>query len=476
MLSNFIEKSPKILVIGDLILDNYLWGDCQRISPEAPVQIIDVTNESYVLGGAGNVVNNLVSFGAKVSILSVLGKCDNADVITGLLKEIGVATNYIIKEDNRKTSKKSRLIASQQQVIRFDNESVDDISRDAQDKLISYIQKNLSNYEIVVLSDYGKGVLTNYLCSKIISLCKKNSKFVLVDPKGKDYSKYQNATIITPNAKEINEALGIGVSCNEEIEKSLIKLKDDFGILYPLVTLSQNGIATFEERLKIYPTMAREVFDVTGAGDTVIAAISFALSIGENFDTAIKFANLAAGVVVAKIGSASATIDEIVEFESSLHKSQLISHIKKESEIISISYELKRRGKKIIFTNGCFDILHIGHVKYLEKAKSLGDILIVGVNSDSSVSRLKGPSRPINNELDRVAIIASLESVDFAVIFDEDTPYSLIKNISPDILVKGGDYSKDNIVGSDIVDQVEIIEYVESKSTSSLIERIKNNG
>ena len=398
-----LNKKPNILVIGDLMIDHYLWGSCDRISPEAPVQVVNVKKESSVLGGAGNVINNLVTLGSIVDVISVIGNDSVANELKSLLEKIDVPTSNLVVENNRKTSKKSRLIASQQQVLRYDMESIDDINENSHKQIIQTLEKNIDKYSSIILSDYGKGVLTTNLTKEIIKIANKNSIKVLVDPKGKDYSKYKGSYTLTPNKKEAMEATNIDI-------------KD-----------------------------------------------------------AIYFANLAAGVVVGKIGSATTTLDEIYEYEYSLHKSNSTSHIKTFDEIKTLSSKLHNQGKKIVFTNGCFDILHVGHVKYLEVAKSYGDVLILGLNADSSVRKLKGPTRPINTQDDRAYILASLESVDYVVIFEEETPYELIKLIKPHVLVKGGDYEGKEVVGQDIADELKLVQFVDGKSTTNTIKRIQEN-
>ena len=470
---NFQNKAPKLLVIGDLMIDQYLWGSCERISPEAPVQIINVTKESEVLGGAGNVVNNLKKLGAQVDVLGVIGDCKVSTELKHLLSEIGVDTQYLIKQKNRIVSKKSRIIASQQQVVRYDRESNDDIDIQSQKTLISVFKKIIKNYEVILLSDYGKGVLTDKVTFTLIELANLNGIKVLVDPKGSDYSKYKGAFLLTPNKKEASEATNINIKDNESLLKAITKLKLDFKLNISLITMSEQGIAIYDNKLRINPTITREVFDVTGAGDTVLSSLGFALACNTNIDEAVEFSNLAAGVVVSKIGSATATFNEIIEHESSLNKSTSDKHIKNFSEIEQLSDELKAKNRKIVFTNGCFDILHLGHIKYLETAKSLGDILILGLNSDRSVSALKGDERPINSQVDRAYILAALEVVDYVVIFDEDTPYNLIKLIKPNILVKGSDYKGKKVVGEDIAEELILVEFIEGKSSSKTIQKIK---
>ncbi|QFR42844.1 D-glycero-beta-D-manno-heptose-7-phosphate kinase [Sulfurimonas xiamenensis] len=470
ILKNF---TPKILVFGDLMLDHYLWGSCERISPEAPVQVVDVAKETTLLGGAGNVINNLVTLGAKVSVGSVIGDDENGKELLNMLRSIDVDTSNIFTLKNRKTSKKSRIIASSQQVLRYDKESKEQILDEEADKILNSVNSTICSYDAVVLSDYGKGVLSGYFCQKLIELCKKNSIKVFVDPKGSNYSKYKGAYLLTPNKKEAMLATGVDIKDKESLKKALLKLKDICDLDISMITLSEDGIATYDNELKLFPTVAKEVFDVTGAGDTVIASIAFAFSANRSISEAAGFANLAAGVVVGKIGSATVTLDEIEEYEAALHKSTSDAHIKSFEEIKIVVERYRKNGKKVVFTNGCFDILHVGHVKYLQEAKSFGDILIVGLNSDASVSRLKGPTRPVNIAQDRAYLLAALEAVDFVVPFEDDTPYELIKMIQPDTLVKGGDYKGKDVVGTEFANELKLVDFVEGKSTTKTIKKIQ---
>jgi len=471
---NSIEKlQPKILVIGDLMIDKYLWGECNRVSPEAPVQVINVKRETKVLGGAGNVAKNLVSLGSKVEVLSVIGGCEISNELRKLFKEINLSTEYLIEQKNRVTSKKTRIISAQQQVIRYDIESDEDINKDSEEKLIDFFRSIVKNFELVILSDYGKGVLTSSVVQEIIEISNSLGIKVIVDPKGSDYSKYTSAYLLTPNKREASEATGINISDEKSLKSSLAYLKESCKLNTSLITLSEGGIAIFDSQFRSHPTVAKEVFDVTGAGDTVIAAIGYALATKQDIDSAVVLANLAAGVVVGKIGSATASFEEIISYESMLHHSSSEENIIPLKMFIKILNDLRKSKNKIVFTNGCFDILHVGHVKYLEKAKKLGDILIVGINSDSSVSRLKGEMRPINSLEDRSHIIASLKSVDYVIPFEEDTPIELIKAIVPDILVKGADYKNKNVVGEEIAKELVLIDFVEGRSTSNTILKIQ---
>ena len=464
---------PSVLVVGDLMIDHYLWGRTDRISPEAPVPVVDIQSESEVLGGAGNVVNNLIALGAKVSVASAIGKDENGKRLTKMLEALGVNIDALIFEPNRRTTRKSRVIASHQQVIRFDSETREEITKESEEKILTAIEKRLFGIDIILLSDYGKGVLSDYLTKQIIQLARANSIKVLVDPKGEDYSKYSGATLVTPNKKEASEATGINIVDDKSLQRAGFKLKNELNLDMAVITLSEDGIAIFDDSFRKFPTVAREVYDVTGAGDTVLSTLGFVLAAGKEIDEAAKIANAAAAVVVGKLGSATCSWDEIIAYETSLYESTTKHRIKSRKDLSLTIKHLKSEGKKIVFTNGCFDILHLGHVKYLEMAKSFGDVLIVGVNSDTSVKRLKGKSRPINPEYDRAYLLAALDVVDFVTIFDEDTPYELIKALKPDILVKGGDYKGKEVVGSDIVKEVRLVDFVDGKSTTNIIERVK---
>jgi D-beta-D-heptose 7-phosphate kinase/D-beta-D-heptose 1-phosphate adenosyltransferase len=463
---------PHILVIGDLMIDHYLWGGCERISPEAPVQVVDITRETTVLGGAGNVINNLVALGARVSVSGVIGDDENGEELRSMLGAINVSSDGLISQSGRKTSKKSRIIASNQQILRYDKESKNSIDTASEEAILSYIAGAIEGCDVIILSDYGKGVITDAIAGGVIAAAKSAGKKVLVDPKGKDYRKYRGAYLLTPNKKEASEATGIAINDDASLKKALLNLKETCMLECSMITLSEDGIAIYDESMRRFPTVAKEVYDVTGAGDTVIASLSFALSCGLSIDEAAPFANHAAAVVVGKIGSATVTLGEIEEYESSLHQSTSDMHIKTKEEIYTLSDRLKKEGKKVVFTNGCFDILHVGHVKYLQEAKSYGDVLIVGLNSDSSVRELKGASRPVNTQADRAYILAALESVDYVVVFSEETPHDLIKNIAPDILVKGGDYEGKKVVGAEFARELRLVQFVDGKSTTATIARI----
>lgn len=464
------DKQPHILVVGDLMVDHYLWGDCNRISPEAPVQVINVKDETKRLGGAGNVLHNLVSLGAKVGILSVIGDDETGNDIKNLLSKLHVEIEALPKEAKRQSAKKSRIISSRQQIVRIDKESCEEILQKSQKTILDRFDEIIEYYDSVILSDYNKGVLTKNICSHIIKKANELSKFILIDPKGSDYSKYKNATLLTPNKKEATEATNVVIEDKKTLLKAIVKLKKDLNLTYSLITLSDEGIAIYDKNLHLIPALSREVFDVTGAGDTVIATLSYGLSCKMDIFQAASLANKAAAVVVGKVGSATATFEEIGRYEHEKSIGELEDRIKTKEELKKI---LDKTDKKLVFTNGCFDILHVGHAKYLKTAKSFGDILIVGLNSDLSTKRLKGSSRPINTQNDRACLLSALGFVDYVVIFDEDTPYELIKYLKPNILVKGADYKDKEVIGSNLVDDVRLVEFQKGKSTTSIIERIE---
>ena len=455
-----MSKKPNILVIGDLMVDHYLYGSVDRVSPEAPVQVVKIKEEELLMGGAGNVINNLLSLGSKVGVCSVIGDDEGGEFLKERLGQKGVVKEGWAIQKGRKTSHKTRVIASNQQIVRIDKEDSEDISKESEDTLFLRTKIVLPFYDAVILSDYGKGVLTKTLTQKLISLAKEHNKPVLVDPKGSDYSKYKGATLLTPNKKEATEATGIKIEDDESLKTAIKRLKDECELKYSIITLSEDGIALFDENLTKISTVAKDVYDVTGAGDTVIASIAVSLVEGNDIKEAIEFANKAAAVAVSHVGCYAVRKEDIESFHDS-------------KKILSLEELLKvlPKDKRKVFTNGCFDILHSGHVKYLKEAKSFGDILIVGLNSDESVKRLKGDSRPVNEFNDRAEVLAGLESVDYVVGFGDDTPYELIKAIKPDVLVKGGDYEGKEVVGSDIAKETRLVQFVDGKSTTNIIKR-----
>lgn len=470
-------KEVRALVIGDLMLDEYLWGKADRISPEAPVQVVDVLREDLRLGGAGNVVNNLVALGCKVSVCSVIGADDNGTLLTRVFTGMGVDLDGLFEDPDRRTGKKTRVMAAHQQIVRIDRESKDALQPYFEDLIITYLHDNIRNFNVLVVSDYLKGVLTARVLNSILALGIDAGIPVVVDPKGNDYSKYSGATILTPNRKEAEQASGISIIDEATLNQAAARLIEELDLSALLITRSEAGMSLFRsahDPLHI-PTVAREVYDVTGAGDTVLAMLSLGLASGLSLDDSAKLANTAAGIVVGKLGTSTLKPAEILDEIGGEHRDS-DNKIKNLDVLAEIIAEEKSRGKKIVFTNGCFDLLHFGHVKYLQKARSFGDILVLGLNSDASIKRLKGAKRPLIAEEERAHILAALDCIDYVVIFDEDTPLKLIETLKPSILVKGGDYTLDGVVGREAVEadggRVELVQFVDGKSTTNIIEKI----
>ena len=468
--------SKRILVLGDFMVDHYLWGTVNRISPEAPVPVVHVKNETCNMGGAGNVVNNLIAFGCEVSAVGMVGIDDDGDFILGELSKKGVCTEAFLRKEDYQTIKKCRIIAEHNHVVRFDREIITDISESEEEMILDKLSKMFNQLDCVILSDYGKGMLTVSLCQKVIKKCSDMKIPLVVDPKGSDYSKYYGATLVTPNKKEASRASKIDIIDDESLESAGIKLLNELGLEYVIITLSKDGMALFRDTgMEKIPAIARDVYDVTGAGDTVIAGLAYSFAENISLNRGCEFANKAAGIVVGKVGPATATLKEIEEynFVNDVYPEKIIER-RKLGEIIE---RYKGNSKNIVFTNGCFDIIHAGHVFYLKEARKFGDVLIIGLNSDSSVKKLKGESRPIFNQNERASVLSALQMVDHIVIFSEETPQDLITEIVPDVLVKGGDYTKEDIVGYDTVINagglVEIVRFVEGQSTTSVIELIK---
>lgn len=470
-------SNSKVLVVGDLILDKYIWGRTRRISPEAPVQVVEVESDELRLGGAGNVVNNLLALGCWVAVASVVGDDDDGGKLIGLLNRLALDTTGIQQSAQRTTSRKSRVLASHQQVLRIDRESTDPISEHEHELMIEYIRRQLPDVGAVLISDYLKGVLTPQLLKQIIGLCRKTGVPIVVDPKGVDFRRYQGATLLTPNRREAELASGALIADQESLLTVGKKLLHELQLDSLVLTRSEEGMSLFvnDGTVEHLPTEAREVFDVSGAGDTVIAAIGAALAVGTDLSDAARIGNLAAGIVVGKLGTSTVSSAEIL---SDYARRNRLSDCKilPRQELSVVLDKLRSSGKKIVFTNGCFDLLHAGHVKYLQQARELGNLLVLGLNSDDSIRRLKGEKRPLLDETERAQILAALDCVDYLTIFDEDTPLELLQCVQPHILVKGGDYQPDEVVGKELVEsyggRVELIQFVDGKSTTGIVEKI----
>ncbi len=465
------------LVIGDLMLDEYLWGKTDRISPEAPVQVVDILREEMRLGGAGNVANNLVSLGAQVDVCSVTGDDSNGRVLLEMLEQRQIGHTAVFMDSCRHTSRKTRVIASHQQIVRIDRESRNPLSPEGEERLCRWIGTHANRYAVLLLSDYGKGVLTERVLATAIDTARTAGIPVVVDPKGSDYGRYRFASVLTPNRKEAEAASGIAIRDQDSLLKAADLIMNAARIDSLLITRSEEGMSLFRrESAPVHiPTVAREVFDVSGAGDTVISALAIALAGSMAMEQAAILANIAAGIAVSKLGTSTVTPAEIIGAASLAHHDS-DEKIKNRDVLTGLLAAEKLRGRTVVFTNGCFDLLHAGHVKYLQKARSLGDTLVLGLNSDASVHRLKGSRRPLIAEEERAHILAALDCIDYVTIFDEDTPLELISMLKPDILVKGGDYTADAVVGREIVEayggRVELVSFVDGKSTSTIIDRV----
>jgi D-beta-D-heptose 7-phosphate kinase/D-beta-D-heptose 1-phosphate adenosyltransferase len=467
----------KVLVVGDLILDKYIWGKTSRISPEAPVQVVEVESDELRLGGAGNVVNNLLALGCQVAVASVVGEDEDGQKLLSLMDKSGLDVSGIQLSTQRTTSRKSRVLASHQQMLRIDRESTAEISSAEQDSLFDFIRQQLAEVSAVILSDYLKGVLAPELLKRVIELCRTAEVPVVVDPKGADFARYRGATLLTPNRREAEVATGIVISDQESLLRAGEVLLKEQQLEALVLTRSEEGMSLFsaDGSVEHLPTEAREVFDVSGAGDTVVAVIGAALAVGASLADAGRLANLAAGLVVAKLGTSTVAAPEVIA-DFSRRNSLSDGKILPRRELSSLLDAIRATGKTIVFTNGCFDLLHAGHVKYLQQARELGDLLVLGLNSDSSIRRLKGEKRPLLEETERAQILAALDCIDYLTIFDEDTPLELLQQLRPQILVKGGDYIPEEVVGKELVEsyggRVELIQFVDGKSTTNIIDKV----
>jgi len=478
LIESFLEGVAKTraLVVGDLMLDEYLWGVVDRISPEAPVQVVEVKRKESRLGGAGNVINNLLTLNCQVDVASVVGDDDDGQFLLHRLVERGVHQHGVFSQVGRVTSRKTRVLASNQQIVRIDQETRSVISTESEDRILSYLQDSVSSLDVIFLSDYQKGVMTDRLLKEVIAIGRKANVPVLVDPKGDDYSKYKGATLLTPNRKEAQMATGLSIKDDASLLVAGRKLRTALELEALVLTRSEEGMTVFSAEGEIHlPTVAREVYDVSGAGDTVLSLFGLGMAQKLPLGCSAGLANLAAGVVVGKVGTSTVSAQEILSaIGSQQHETD--QKIYAVSLLRTILAGDRQKGKTIVFTNGCFDLLHVGHVKYLQAARKLGDLLVLGLNSDDSIQRLKGPNRPLIGEEERAHILAALDCIDYVVVFDEDTPLEVITELRPDILVKGGDYTPEGVVGRELVEsyggRVELINFVDGKSTTNIINKI----
>lgn len=472
-----------VLCLGDLMLDRFIYGAMERISPEAPVPVLRLTNTREMAGGVGNVANNIQSLGGRAVLLGLLGRDTPGTALRTLIADSPGIEDHTITSDTRPTTCKTRFIAANQQVIRTDEESVAELTPEEHQTLEEAAMRLLPDVQAVIISDYGKGVCHPDLIATVIETARKRNIPVFVDPKSLDFRRYRRATCITPNARELGAAAGFVTDTLEKVEQAARELMLHAELDAVLATRSEQGMALIvaDQPIRSVPSRAREVFDVSGAGDTVIATMALAHASGASLEKSMHIANAAAGVVVGKLGTATADIAEVIaELEAQLDTAtenappancMLLS----QEAASNLVERWKMQGMKVGLTNGCFDLLHPGHISLLTQARSACDRLVVALNTDASVRRLKGASRPVNPLEDRAEVIGALRQVDAVVAFDEDTPLDLIQRLRPDVLVKGADYTHDQVVGADLVEahggKVVLAKLTPDRSTTAILGR-----
>lgn len=479
-IDTFLDKtlpSLAIAVIGDVMVDRYIYGKVDRISPEAPVPVNKVDRISSVLGGAANVASNLAHLDCQVYLAGLMGDDDNGTLLQDLLAEAGIDGSGLVVRAGHDTTTKTRVLGAHQQMIRLDFEEITDVTDREEQKILAWLDERIAKgLDGLILSDYKKGVLTASLSQAIIAKVRQAGIPVLVDPKGSDWTKYNGADFVTPNVKELSECIGHTVP-NEgaAIVETARELHKQYDFVHLMVTRSEKGITVIGKDGKIWnnPATAQEVFDVSGAGDTVAAAFLSAIAGKLSIRTGLQFANSAAGIVVTKVGTCPIYRQEMLDLWRKWRPSHWAPYtpISWDEGAAKIR-QWQSRGETVVFTNGCFDILHRGHVLYLQQAARLGQHLVIGLNSDDSVRRLKGETRPLVHEEDRAILLSALGCVDEVIIFTQDTPAELLSVLRPDILVKGGDYKPDEVIGREYCKHVEIIPFEEGYSTTGLVQKI----
>ncbi|MBK8974971.1 MAG: D-glycero-beta-D-manno-heptose-7-phosphate kinase [Planctomycetes bacterium] len=468
--------SPSVLVVGDLILDRYIEGAARRVSPEAPVLVFEKEDERALLGGACNVAANLVSLGAKAAVLGVVGRDDTARRLRALLDEVGIDSSWTVEDPTRPTTRKTRYVSRTQQVLRVDEERRHPLVGDTRTALLERLGQRPFPFDAVLLSDYGKGVLDRSVVEAAIEAAHSRGGIVVVDPKGTDYTKYRGVDLLTPNRAEAEAATGVTIRVESDLHRVAQRLKELTGVRAATITLGKDGIFFETENgdARTIPTEAKAVFDVTGAGDTVVAALTLARACGVGLEDSLRLANAAAGIVVGRFGTWAVSRREVLTILGQQPQGKILDR----DEAVSVAARMRADGKRLAFTNGCFDLLHPGHTEYLARARSYADALIVGLNTDESIRRLeKGPERPINTLRDRMDVLAALQAVDFIVPFDEDTPLELIRAITPHVLVKGEDWRDKGVVGREWVEahggQVVLVPLRPGCSTTAIVDRIR---
>jgi D-beta-D-heptose 7-phosphate kinase/D-beta-D-heptose 1-phosphate adenosyltransferase len=471
-------SSFKVLVIGDAILDTYIKGITDRISREAPVPIINVLEEENDCGGAANTAINVAALGAQTYFLSVIGKDENGKLLTDVLKKHKVNTECLIKDKDRKTLAKKRITAFSNILLRIDEGDIEPIGKETEKKLLENFKLLFKNMDAIILSDYGYGIITEQILECVKKLQEKKSKILVIDSKDLRKFKLLNPTAVKPNYEETIRLLNVPKLLNGQRVDQILevgkKLHELTGAEHIAATIDADGTILFEKGKKpfLIPSIPQDNKNAIGAGDTFISAMTLSLCCGASGRTAIEIASAAAAVIMQKEGTVVCTMNELKAYFNDTPK-----YIQHSTDLTKKIDALKKEGKKIVFTNGCFDILHKGHVSLLNQAKALGDVLIVGINGDASIKRLKGNERPINCLDDRITVLAGLEAVDYLVSFEEDSPYKIIKAIKPDVFAKGGDYEVESILEAPLVKQlggeVKIITFVDGKSTTGIIDKIK---
>jgi D-beta-D-heptose 7-phosphate kinase/D-beta-D-heptose 1-phosphate adenosyltransferase len=469
---------PRVLVFGDVILDRYVFGSVDRVSPEAPIQVLAVEREELRIGGAGNVARNVAAFGGKARIVGVVGADAQGAELRARLDEITGDASGLLADPVRPTIEKTRMVAHGQQMLRVDRENVRPLDAAQEHRLVEILEGLVPDMRAVVISDYGKGTVTDGIVRFLIETCRKHGVRILVDPKGRDFDRYRGASVITPNRLEAEQVTGLRLDGEQSLVEAGERLVRDLDLEAAVITLGAKGIylhARDSVPVRV-PAEARDVYDVTGAGDTVVAVLAVSLAGGASLEEGVRIANAGAGIVVGKLGTATASRGEI---EARLRE-RTPYFTAKEVTLADLHDHLadaRSAGKKIVFTNGCFDLIHAGHISYLAFARSHGDLLVVGVNGDESVRRLKGSGRPIFTLKERVRVLGAIEGIDFIVPFDEATPIDLIEAVRPDVLIKGEDWGDKGVVGREFVEgyggKVVLAPLVEGQSTTGIVRRIR---
>ena len=464
-----------VTVIGDVMLDRYVYGTVDRISPEAPIQVLQVEREVAMPGGAGNVVRNLTALGVAVAFVSIVGDDQAGSDLTGLIGGQPGVEPWLLVEGARATTVKTRFVSNGQQLLRSDREETGPVSAKLADRMMRIAGDAMAATSVAVLSDYSKGVLSGTNAAQLIATAKAAGRRVVVDPKGPDYSRYAGADVVTPNRRELAEATEMAVDTEARLVAAATALRRAHGFGAVLVTRAEDGMTLVDaEGAHHYPAEAADVFDVSGAGDTVVAALAASLAAGLELRVAARLANIAAGIVVGKVGTAVAREEDLLA--ALTPQGGALRKIVTREVAAEQAERWRRRGWRTGFTNGCFDLLHPGHVHLLEQARGQCDRLVVGLNSDASVRRLKGPSRPVQPEAARAAVLAHLSAVDLVVVYDEDTPEVTLQELRPELLVKGADYTLDKVVGADLVKgwggKVWLAELLPGFSTTDMVNRI----